>query len=79
MVELYLLRVSTILIMKDLEFVGKALVQILFSAIYAVSGFMEVVVVYLVTLVNCRMWLVSDVRGVLMGSWFEKLWPRRRY
>jgi len=23
----------------------------------------------------CRMWLVSDVRGVLMGSCFENMWP----
>jgi len=41
------------------DFAGKALVQIVLSAINAVSGFMEGVVVYLV---NCRMWLVSDVR-----------------
>jgi len=26
-------------------------------------------------LVNCRMWLLSDVRGVLMGFCFKKLWP----
>jgi len=37
-----------------------ALVQIVLSAISAVSGFMEGVVVYLV---NCRMWLVSNVRS----------------
>jgi len=40
--------------------------------ISAVSGFKEGVVVFLV---NCRMWLVSDRRGVLMGSCFEKLYP----
>jgi len=43
------------------EFAGKVLVQIVFSAINAVNGFMEGVVVYLV---NCRIWLVSDVKGV---------------
>jgi len=52
------------------EFAGKALVQIALSAINAVSGFLEGVVMYLV---NCRMRLVSDVRGVLMGSCCETL------
>jgi len=28
-----------------------------------------------INLVNCIMWLISDLRGVLMGSCFEKLWP----
>jgi len=54
------------------EFARRAWVQIVLSAIYAVSAFMEGVVVYLV---NCRIWLVSDVRHVLLGSCFEKLWP----
>jgi len=36
------------------------------------NRFMESVVVYLI---NCRIWLVSNVRGVLRGSCFEKLWP----
>jgi len=43
------------------EFAGKALVQIVFSAINAVSGFIDGV---LVCLVNFRM---------LMGSYFEML------
>jgi len=51
---------------------SKALIQVVLSASNAVSGFMEGVVVYLV---NCRMWLASRVRGVLVGSGFEKLWP----
>jgi len=52
------------------EFAGKALVQIVLSAIFAVSGSMEGVVMYQV---NCRIWLVSDERSVLMGSCFEPL------
>jgi len=54
------------------ELAAKALVQIVLSAINAVSEFMEGVVVYMV---NCRVWLVSDVRDVLMGSCFKKLLP----
>jgi len=50
------------------ELAGKALVQIVLSTVYAVNGFMEDLVVYLV---NCRMWLVGNVRGVLMGSCFR--------
>jgi len=46
------------------EFAGKALLQLVPSVINAVSGFMKDVVVYLV---NCKMWLVSNVSGVLMG------------
>jgi len=52
--------------------VGKALVQILSRTINAFSGFMEGVVVYLV---NCRMWLVSDVRGVLLAAVSRRLLP----
>jgi len=55
-----------------MEIAGTALVQRVLSAINSIIGFMEGVVAYLV---NCRMWLVSDVRGVLMGSCFENLWP----
>jgi len=55
------------------EFARKALVlvHIVLSAINAFSGFMEGVVVYPV---NYRMRLVSDARGVLIGSCFKKLW-----
>jgi len=52
------------------EFAGMALVQVVLSAINAVCGFMEGIVVYLV---NYRIQLVSDARDVLMGSCFEKL------
>jgi len=52
------------------EFAGKVLVQVVLCA---ASGFMEGVVVYLV---NSRMRLVSDVRGVSSGGGtFEKLRP----
>jgi len=47
------------------EFAGKALVKKVLSAINAVSEFMEGVVVYLV---DSRMWLVANVRSVLMDS-----------
>jgi len=62
------------------EFAGKALVQTVLSAINLVSGIMEGVVQNVAcelqhVVVNCRMWLVSDVRAVLMGSYFEILWP----
>jgi len=49
------------------ELAGKRLVQIVLRAIDAVSRFMKGVVEYLV---NCRIWLVSDVRGVLLSSCF---------
>jgi len=55
-----------------LEFAGKALVHIVLSAINAVYGLMESGPVYLI---NCRMWLVSNVRDVFVDSCFEKLWP----
>jgi len=38
------------------------------NAINAILGYIESVVMYLV---NCRMWLFFDVRGVLMGTCFE--------
>jgi len=54
----------------DSELLSK-LLHIGNNSIYnLVSGFMEGVVVYLV---SCRIWLVSDVRCVLMGSCFEKM------
>jgi len=56
------------------EFAEKALNQIVLIAFNAVSGFMEGAVVYLV---DYRMWLGPDVRGLTMGSSLEKLWPLR--
>jgi len=47
---------------------GKALIQIVFSAINAVSGYMEGVVVYVF---NCRLWLVSDGKKRVDGQLFQ--------